>query len=396
MYSYSASLTPYFCALQALFLIANFSIFKSLLNPAVLNACVWFIFPFIHLTLNHNLIPISDFASFIIFSSSIVFTLGVITAKKIHSPNPAKPMQPSKNLISFFGGVSALCVVPYYLRARELASHGTTGSFMVDLRISLNNPNFNESFGLLAYAGPISFAAFFLTIANESIRIRSWLFFGTLVLAVFYAGISTGRTFIFMLLITSVSLLYFRRPQYFTVKLGVFAVVLLAGIFWIVGTLMGKLGDGNISSAEVIHVYLLGGLSAFSSSLENLSNYTYGSNSFRIFFAVAGRIGFDVPITDLVKGYAYIPYPTNVYTVFMPYIEDFGVLYLLISLGLISFFIGLLYYNAINGHTRSAVMYSLFCYAILTQWFQDQFASLATTWIIFFLLVSASLIRLKR
>ena len=66
------------------------------------------------------------------------------------------------------------------------------------------------------------------------------------------------------------------------------------------------------------------------------------------------------------------------------------------SKGLISFFIGLLYYNAINGHTRSAVMYSLFCYAILTQWFQDQFASLATTWIIFFLLVSASLIRLKR
>ncbi|GAD02736.1 hypothetical protein AALB_2816 [Agarivorans albus MKT 106] len=159
---------------------------------------------------------------------------------------------------------------------------------------------------------------------------------------------------------------------------------------------MGKVGEGSGGALSALYVYLLGGVSAIDVVLSTQPDLAYGSNTFRTFYAVLAKLGFEWNPVKLVKDYVYIPHATNVYTVFYPYYLDFGLSYILISQFVFGVFHTVLYKGAIRGGYGYILAYSISVYALFIQWFQDQYLSLLTSWLIVFALLAMPLILTKK
>ncbi len=385
-----------FCILQLGVLLFNIRLFKGLLNPALLNAGVWFVILCIHVFVDHGLYPLSVYTFFIILLSSILFSLGVFVALNRRQIQPSSPGINTGTLIvpKLYLLLALFLAYPYWLKAHELAGHSTTGIFLMDLRTALTNPDFGGSFGILGYAVPVSFAVTFLFVSDHRVRLRSSLFMSSVMLSTYYAFLSTGRTFFFLLIISSVSIVYFRRREQFGVRTIVFAAAALAGVFYTIGSILLKLGSANyLTTLQVVYIYLLSGLSAFSLKLTAAIDYTMGAHTFRFFFAVLGKLGLGSGPSDLVREFVFVPYPTNVYSVFWPYYEDLGLVFVFLVQFVLGLFLGHLYLKATSGNRRYVIFYSLATYPLLLQWFQDQFASLTSTWIFFYILITLAFTR---
>ncbi|RZJ37028.1 MAG: oligosaccharide repeat unit polymerase [Chryseobacterium sp.] len=63
---------------------------------------------------------------------------------------------------------------------------------------------------------------------------------------------------------------------------------------------------------------------AFSKFLYILPSPSFGENTFRTFFSILYSLDFmSEPPIALVRGFEYVPDPTNVYTVYEVYVRDF-------------------------------------------------------------------------
>ena len=74
-----------------------------------------------------------------------------------------------------------------------------------------------------------------------------------------------------------------------------------------------------------------------------------------------------------IQEYVWVPLPTNVYTIFQPYFEDFkykGVAFFAMFLGVVS---GWLYRLSRNGNGFGKCGYSLMVYVLALQFFQENF-----------------------
>ena len=97
--------------------------------------------------------------------------------------------------------VAILGMYPYFQRAVSLASHGTMGVFIIDLRLALTDEEIGGSFGILKYLSIISFAATFLYFSDKERPIRNSMTLLSVVVSTYYAYLATGRTYFFLLII---------------------------------------------------------------------------------------------------------------------------------------------------------------------------------------------------
>lgn len=376
-----------------------FRYFATFWHPASLNSFLWLLLISAHFLIDHGMTAISFATAMLVSASSVAFSIGAI----ISSPRAinASPIILEKNgklslVPKIYLIITFLLTYPVWTRAQELAAHGTTGNFLTDVRITLTNPDFDGSYGLLAYATPIAFAALFILVANTKYKLASPVIIAAFFLCVFYASMGTGRTYFFNLVISSAVIVQIRRPNTFSVKFLILVFGALIGFFIGIGSVLGKMGSANIQFFQIFSIYFFGGLSAFSEWSNEFKEFSFGAETFRFFFAILNRIGFDVEVVGLVKEFTYVPFPTNVYTVFRPYYEDFGVLFVLIS----QFFLGLLggyfFRKSKNRSERFSIFYGLFIYAMSMQFFQDAFFSLLSTWIFYYILISLAYVKVRK
>jgi oligosaccharide repeat unit polymerase len=173
-------------------------------------------------------------------------------------------------------------------------------------------------------------------------------------------------------------------------------VALIGGVFFGLGWLFNKIGEDSpnvnaLSALDALSLYLLGSLAALDHTLlQGSAPLDWGLNSFRSVLAVVDAMGFNVTVIPLVKEYVFVPDATNVYTVYLPYLQDFGPVGVVVFLGFFGWLHARLYRAAKSQDPRLVILYALSVYPLLMQFFQDQYFSLLTTWVVFALLVLAS------
>jgi len=92
-----------------------------------------------------------------------------------------------------------------------------------------------------------------------------------------------------------------------------------------------KLGDDLGGLSDTVTVYLLAGLPAYDQILSLNLDHTHGDMTLRSFYSILQTLGLYSHTVPPVQDYVFVPFATNVYTVFYPYYVDFGIVYLLIS-----------------------------------------------------------------
>jgi oligosaccharide repeat unit polymerase len=299
---------------------------------------------------------------------------------------PAPSMIPGKGMANVLLIVSCVGLIFFIQRARYLAAQGPFDSFLVNVRWVTGGNTFAdedplESFGLVSYLVSLSVIAvavqFFLVPHYKS----RWRYYLSVLVAFVYAVLSTGRTFVMIvaMLILGLNLISgrmkFRRGLAYLLGFGLVS-------FTAIGIVLGK--GGELSPQVIVdqfRIYLLGGLAAFGQYIQSAGDLQWGVNVFRSPLAAMRALGVDTKVPDLMKEYRYVPDPTNVYTFYRPYFDDYGYIGVFVAPFFFGALHGRLYKFARNGSTVGMIFFALTLFPLFMQFFQDQYFSLLSTWL---------------
>lgn len=379
--------------------LAGMVLSRDPMHPAPLNAMVWSVVCAAYLLLPHGLRNLTQQTLLLILISVAGFAMGSAGATRAAVASSATSAahafyRPTVWRQALF--VISVVGMPFFLlRAQALAASAPyTESEYINLRIALIGALDDvQTFGLLGYLIPVSFASTLVELAGSKRWLRNWRGWLSLALSLAYAVLSSGRTYI-LLLVTSLAFVAILQRRAKPAQIAALALGLFAAAFFGLGMLANKIGEDTpnvdaLNAADSLYLYLLGGVAAMDVSLARDPALEWGINVFRTPLAILHALGADVPVVPLVKEYVNVPLPTNVYTVLQPYQADFGWPGVLIFSTLFGLLHGWLYQaaRAVAADPRTVIFAALAVYPLLMQCFQDQYLSLLSTWVTFFLLV---------
>jgi oligosaccharide repeat unit polymerase len=223
-----------------------------------------------------------------------------------------------------------------------------------------------------------------------------------------YSVFATGRTYFFLILAIYLGISYLLKKR-FSIKKYIAPLLLFTLFFISIGIIYGKGGnkenslkDNLNASAETTAVYLVSSLTALDIETRNNVKASYsGENTLLFFVKIGQKLNLlpNIKAGTLLSEFVFVPYPTNVYTFYSPYIRDYGRVYAWFMIGLFGALHTWLFHKAIKTkNLRYTLYYSFLLYPVLMSFFQDQYMSLFSTWlqIVFytevFLLINSFLI----
>ena len=162
----------------------------------------------------------------------------------------------------------------------------------------------------------------------------------------------------------------------------------LFAVFFIL-ILVLSLMRGHQGSLEDIRLYLCSGIVQFTTWMKNQGKRLNGRYTFRIIFAILNKLNIyknDVVWIDQtllnIPGLDWKYTYGNVFTFYHGYAQDFGVWYALFIQFLVGVFHGYIYRMArVKKETFWVVIYAVFMYPLITQFFSDQYASSISLWL---------------
>lgn len=363
--------------------------FRDPLYPPFVHSALWAFIITLYELFRPAIVDLPATAYLIVLSGAVTFAAGTYWASFGFAPGK-KATQPRTLPNPLLGEILlALSVIGLYffaMRAIAIAAQGPFDNFLVNIRYVTGGNSFVdedplEGFGPVAYFVSLSVIALGVQFMLREYHKSRWRYYLSLLVAGAYAVLTTGRTFIMIVAVLVLGLNLLTGK--ISAKRGL-SILLLVGTvsFTIMGIALGK---GGGSGTEVVldqfRIYLLGGLAAFGQHIQEVQHMDWGSNIMRTPLLVLRYVGINVPVPDLMKEYRFIPDPTNVYTFYLPYFDDFGYVGAFFAPFVIGFMQGKVYKLARSGSAPFMIFYALLLYPLFMQFFQDQYFSLMSTWV---------------
>ena len=384
--------------------VANYNLSKDYLYPPFIYSVVWFcVILFYMIILQFHIIEINTVSalSLLIFIGGVFsFSLGgftIFAIKNKLSINRTLPDQKiivNKLLDNIFFILPIIFLPLYILEAIKISHYTGIDNFFIGLRWGLNYDN--QSYGYLQYF--VTFSIFnciyrilIISKFKEFHATYKYKAYISLCIALIYIIFSTGRTGILFVLISLIGVAAVNRSL--SIKKIIFSVAMFLIAFFLYAVILKKGGSeaqsfyiNLVSVNNIILEYIFGSLPAFDSFIHTSYDLLYGENTFRILYLVLSKLSFfDGSATQLVQPFVEVPFSTNVYTIYKHYILDFDILGSFIVIYIIGSFHTYLYSN-IYKDLRSKMLFILFLYPLIFSFFQDQFFSLSSTWIQYYIL----------
>jgi oligosaccharide repeat unit polymerase len=372
-----------------LFVLANYTLRQDVLHPACLQSGLWALVITSYCFSQGNLPNITVSTLALILSGVLTFSIGS-HAVSLGVPSrvdrwDSVPSFPLK-LVSLACLLITAVGLPFFLqRARELGMTGPTDSVLFNIRHAINVEG--ERFGLLAYLFPVAMISVGIHVMFSKTYSRARVA-AVLVLAFAYAILFTGRTFLFLILIYSLGILLVTKrislwkafAVFFSIGLTMFAV--LGFLLHKGASADGSLLENLISLAQSFQSYLLGPLAALDWLMRQDLSVTMGDNTLRSAYAIYAALDNEqTRIVPLVRDFVSVGVEANVYTLYDPYLRDFGAVGALLFTSVLGVIHGWLYRMTRNGGNPVWVLaYALSLYPLLMQFFQDQYVSLLSSW----------------
>ncbi len=386
--------------LMSVLVSANYLLHRDVLYPAFLQASLWFVAVSLFLVWQGAFVPVSDRVFILLTLGVVLFSMGGFLASYGHRPHLVRNYLregtlPSNRATAVLSAAVVLGLILYVSRAWELASTGPTSNWFINLRYAVSvNEAETGGFGAAAYFIPLSYvlAAIFILkrygfASPTASRTLVWV---CLVVGCIFGALWAARSTLLPLIVMAVIIpasLRATKPA----KAGAMLVVLSVLLFALVGLAVGKggsfsrgLSENWPTMRESFLTYAVGSIPALNAFLDNQGpDMDVGVNSLRSIFAVLRALGFQASAAPLVQPWVDVPTPTNVYTVYQPYVKDFGPLGGIAVLFVLGFLHAVLYRRATvrNPHAISVFLFALSLFPLVMQVFQDMYFSLLSLWI---------------
>jgi oligosaccharide repeat unit polymerase len=368
-------------ALLALLVLVNYWISRSVLYPPFLFCGMWLLdFSLYWLDLT-PLDPIHSNTLAIVALGAVLFSAGGVIAmlapralvetRLILTRFPPRNELVKPMLMVFLG-----CGIPlqmYYL-VRSAASGVGNNLFQRARTAGIDaGPPILTYFTLWAlYAAPL-----FL------IERRDRSFWLMTVIAFMASVLSTGRLPILMLLsaLVCVQLMLTRRQTFWAALKFVRIPMLLFFVLYFGLIFVTK--DTSVFNESIAAIlllflvgYIVGPTVAFDYFLSHRQDYADAPHhTFKFFLSVASALHLVVYVPAPPESFVFVPFPTNVFTVYRYYVGDFGIYGALLTIMLIGLLQTLLYRKARTGSELGIYFFAITLFAVFMSIFSDEYAA---------------------
>ncbi|MEO6820506.1 MAG: O-antigen polymerase [Ginsengibacter sp.] len=395
-----------FILLQIAVFLFNYQISKKqLFYPPVLFSLVWavililyFLFSF---TVLKDLYPLSIPTFITFFVGTLCFSAGGILLTAIRQERElsgstfianSSSLKIDLKLRLLLIGIIGIGLPIYIHAAFRLFVASQIDNFFVGLRTEINYGD--EDIGITRYLISFSFVVFainYYAFLKEKNKLNGYLVVISVIFALTYSVFATGRTYYFVILSVYLGLGYILKNK-FSIKKYVWPILIFITLFMGIGTIYGSIEDsdgsikGNLSSStESTAIYLVSSLPAFTAELKNHAQASYpGENTLLFFIKIGRKFGLltNVKEGNLIAEFVAVPYFTNVYTYYSPYVKDYGKWFAWTMLFLFSMLHTWLYHKAKElKNLRYTVYFSFFLYPLFMSFFMDLYLNIISTWI---------------
>ena len=370
--------------------LLNFIRYKDVLYPPVIQAFLWFSVLVLYAFFGSQFIPITGKAYFIITNGVITFSLGAFIITFRYMPGKVqrkrKTLENGRILFETFFWLPIIALPLVLYKAYQTGLEGPFDDFYTNLRYAHSITERSQPLGPLIYLSTLSYITvgilLLFEVPNRWIRLVI-----SYAVSIAYITGSMGRSFFVLLFTITLGILGITRKTNATLLFLGYAIIVLI-TFITIGYVLGKgaTPDSTISEnittmRDSIISYMISPMPALDKYMSIDRPYGMGENIFRTPIAILAALGFEVKAVPLVQDFVFVPFPTNVYTMYQPYYADFkevGIVVIPFILGLMH---GFFYKMADKGNCFFIFIFSLSLYPLLMQHFQDQYCNLMSTWI---------------
>ncbi len=366
-------------ALLLILLIGNSLLYRSLLNPIVIQTGLWLMYYFIFwYNQAYFSVNLDDIAPFIGLSC-FGFSLGGLICwglyqKVIPEITIAEPLDDDtllvKNLSLFYPIVllSLALTLPMVVKEVGQFSWGD----IQELRNTLVE-NDGKRFGLYGLIQTLSSVYLVLLLTHTSFSWRNGILVVVFLVYTYLLG-SRGQL-IFFVVPLAYDLLWKNKISAGQAILGSLMLISL-----IVLITIGRTSDfSGESIIPMLLTYSVASLPAL--SLASIDPVPYwGYYTFRVVWLWIGRLGFNIPVAPVISEWISTPLPTNTYSYLKPYYMDFGMIGVFVIPLLLGFGYNLLYFRAKRFHITSCYLLGFLMYALLMQPIEEQYFRWLTNW----------------
>lgn len=275
----------------------------------------------------------------------------------------------NKLLFNFFWGISILITPLYLYKVLQIIMQFDLADMLYNLRLLAVHGN--ESYGFLNYCFVIN-QALFLTAVWRYPNMKLWKLL-TIYAVNFMSCFAIMEKGGFFLIVLTTMFVLFERGIIKMRTIGVSMLVIVVLFFFINFMRSEQSTDNEMKETTFIDffaIYVLSPPVAFGRLSQDLDGQ-FGAHTFQVIYLFLNRFGGHFELNQKLQDFVYVPLPTNVYTIFQPFYQDFGyagVAYFAMVYGVAS---GVLYRQFRNGSGFGRCMYSYFVYVLILQFYQE-------------------------
>lgn len=377
--------------LLCIFLL-NWYLYKTLLNPILLQSLVWLVYYIIlKNNISHFNTSLNKLDNFILLQS-IGFSLGgflcwLFTNKKWVTQKQAIP-QEKLNLIQQNGNIFfpiMFCLLCFATVGVVMQNGSFSISKIADLRDQLTADD-GKKYGLFGLIQSI--ISVYLLVMFSAYKKMPLRYYVTLIVFV-YLSLLLGAKGPFLFFFGSLVyvLLWQKRIKKIVVlysAIGLFCVMAFIANLRLANTKL-SLNDGDVVE-DLLLTYSVASIPALEISPIDKPK-TLGYHTFRIPYLWMNKLGTNYPVADVLSEFIITPIPTNTCSYIKPYYFDFGyagILILPLILGVIH---NIAYFRSNTGNVSSLILTSLLIYPLFLQIIDEQYFRWMTNWLYFSVII---------
>lgn len=263
----------------------------------------------------------------------------------------------------------SLVMTPFYLyRIMQTIMMFDSADMLFNLRILAVHGD--QEYGFLNYTYVINMSLLAVGIWRYP-KIPLW----KLLCIYFVCGISAfaimEKGMIFYFMAATIFVLYEKGViKMRSIALGGMAIVVLFFLINSARTRSDASDSDKMSFLDFFAMYILSPAVAYERVEEDLSGQ-FGTNTFYTIYLFLNRFGGNFEVHAKLQDYVWVPIPTNVYTIFQPFYQDFGQKGVAFFAFLYGTFSGWAYRLFHNGNAFGKCAYIYIAYVLILQFFQD-------------------------
>lgn len=341
-------------------------------SPWFLTAGVWFAILFLFL-FNDILYPLGNqfYTSLSIwvpvFCASSLLTYYALPSP-VSLPKRATSIEVNSRIFNLLFYLSLVMTPIYLYRIMQTIMMFDSADMLFNLRIMAVYGD--EQYGFLNYTYVINMSLLAVGVWHYP-KIPLW----KLLSIYFVCGISAfaimEKGMIFYFLVATIFMLYEKKIiKMRAIIVGGALVIVLFYLFTTARAHSDVSDKDKLTFLDFFAMYILSPSVAYERVSEDISGQ-FGSNTFYTIYLFLNRFGGNFEVNTKLQEFVWVPIPTNVYTIFQPFFQDFGQK----GVALFAFLYGTLsgwsYRLFRNGDPFSKCAYIYIAYVLILQFFQD-------------------------